>query len=148
MSNLKNYIEHSIGKVLSHNDLGLSGTHQAGIHIPKNQAILSYFPNLGRSEKNPRVKLRFLDDNDFEWFFNFIYYNNKFFNGTRNEYRLTCMTSYLEQNDLKVGDEIFFSLTELAERRIWYEHADQKSTIKDGVIRLSNSWKIINIKEN
>jgi len=42
----------AIKKVLSANDSGETGGHQAGILIPKNQDILSFFPVLGNSEKN------------------------------------------------------------------------------------------------
>ena len=33
----------AISKILSSNDIGLTGTHQAGIHVPKEENILSFF---------------------------------------------------------------------------------------------------------
>ena len=93
----------SISKVLSSNDTGETGGHQAGMLIPKGGEILEFFPALNGDEKNPRTYLYFIDDVNKRWKFNFIYYNNKFFGGTRNEYRLTGMTAYIRQNNLKTG---------------------------------------------
>lgn len=143
-----NESKHVISKRLSSNDIGKNGAHQSGILIPKNPKILSLFPNLPINVKNPRVKLKFKDINDKEWFFSFIYYNNRLFGGTRNEYRLTCMTSFIKQNDLEIGDEVIFSMNEFCERHIWYKHAFSSHTLRDGVIRLSNNWKIIRLKED
>ena len=44
----------AITKELSANDTGHTGGHQAGILIPKNSRILSFFPKLGTESKNPR----------------------------------------------------------------------------------------------
>ena len=98
----------AITKVLSMNDSGETGGHQAGILVPKGGDILKFFPDLGNEEKNPRVSLYFTDSSGKEWKFNFIYYNNKFFDkkGTRNEYRLTGMTAFFRENGLKAGDTI------------------------------------------
>lgn len=139
--------KHAISKKLSANDVGINGSHQAGICIPRNPDILSFFPTLGTNEKNPRVKLRFSDDGNFEWTFVFIYYNNRLFGGTRNEYRLTCMTSYIRQNDLIPGDEIILSMDISGDRQIRYKRANRGYMIKEGVIRLSNEWKIVKLKE-
>lgn len=96
----------SISKILSSNDTGETGGHQAGILIPKGGDILEFFPQLNSEEKNPRIELWFIDEANQRWKFNFIYYNNRFFGGTRNEYRLTGMTAYIRQNNLKTGDTI------------------------------------------
>lgn len=98
----------AITKTLSSNDSGETGGHQAGILVPKGGDVLDFFPDLGNEEKNPRVSLYFEDSAGKEWKFNFIYYNNKFFDpkGTRNEYRLTGMTAYIRENGLKAGDDI------------------------------------------
>lgn len=99
---------YAISKVLSMNDTGETGGHQAGILVPKCGEILHFFPDLGNEEKNPRTALYFVDESGKSWKFNFIYYNNRFFdeNGTRNEYRLTGMTKYFRENNLKAGDTI------------------------------------------
>ena len=98
--------EQRIVKVLSANDTGETGGHQAGILVPKDPMLLSFFPKLDAGIYNPRVHLRFVDDGGTFWEFAFIYYNNALFDGTRNEYRLTRMTKYIRQAGLAVGDEV------------------------------------------
>lgn len=145
--------KHIIEKTLSPNDLGLTGTHQAGMLIPKNNIILSYFPSLDEIAENPRVSLRFLDESGTYWKFNFIYYNNKFRGGTRNEYRLTGMTKFLNSTGLKPRDAILFSKNEddylISYRRYSAAGIEEfgASEIDDGEIKitLSDSWKIIEI---
>ena len=99
----------SISKLLSSNDTGETGGHQAGMLIPKGGDVLEFFPLLDPEEKNPRASLVFEDDASQHWKFNFIYYNNRFFGGTRNEYRLTGMTSFIRQHNLKAGDTVILS---------------------------------------
>jgi hypothetical protein len=141
------HMSRAISKALSANDVGDTGGHQAGILIPKNPDILSFFPALGIETKNPRVHLRFLDDNEQDWFFHFIYYNNFYFGGTRREYRLTGMTGYIRQNDLKVGDEIILYEDESGDRHIKYKRITSSYAVREGTLRISNQWKIIKVKE-
>lgn len=100
----------SVSKLLSANDVGGNGTHQAGILVPKGDAaILAFFPPLDPSVKNPRTTIRMSDGTGGSWPFNYIYYNNKFFGGTRNEYRLTGMTRFLRELGAKEGDTLVFA---------------------------------------
>src|SRR4051794_3860535 len=96
----------AIEKILSANDTGETGGHQAGILVPKEGGILSFFPKLDPTVKNPRSVLDVIDDDQHEWAFPFIYYNNRFFGGTRNEYRLTGMTAFFRRFNLKAGDSV------------------------------------------
>src|SRR4051794_13059728 len=96
--------EQSIEKGLSANEPGETGGHQAGILVPKEERLLSFFPRLDPRQYNPRCYLKFVDDGGTFWEFAFIYYNNKLFDGTRNEYRLTHMTKYIRQANLVAGD--------------------------------------------
>jgi hypothetical protein len=134
-----------ISKTLSANDVGETGSHQAGILVPKDDNILSFFPTLRKDIKNPRANIPFFDDAGYRWVFSFIYYNNKLFGGTRNEYRLTRMTKYIRSNSLKTDDEIYLSHNlETEKYSITFQRKD--STIdEDGVLRIGSSWKIINI---
>ena len=66
----------AITKVLSMNDTGETGAHQAGILVPKGGEVLRFFPDLGNEEKNPRCVMYFRDDSRKTWKLNFIYYNN------------------------------------------------------------------------
>jgi Restriction endonuclease EcoRII, N-terminal len=134
-----------ISKILSHNDTGQSGAHQAGILVPKSQDILTFFPPLGRTEKNPRVHLEFIDDNDTKWIFAFIYYNNAYYGGTRNEFRLTCMTQFIHSNNLKAGDELIFTKEASDYRRISFKRTNATPMIVNGVLHLGSEWKVISI---
>lgn len=132
-----------ISKVLSSNDTGETGGHQAGILIPKGSDVLEFFPELNREEKNPRTYLYFIDDVDKRWKFNFIYYNNKFFGGTRNEYRLTGMTAYIRQNNLKTGDTIILSRNDSDLLTIHCER--QNSSVANAPkLVITGTWKVVN----
>ena len=132
----------SISEILSANDIGLTGGHQAGIHVPKSNDILSFFPSLDVKQKNPRYILNFIDDDEKRWELAFIYYNNKFFGGTRNEYRLTRMTKYINSNNLKVGDELILVNCDDGISRISFKRELKRET---GKLKLSTEWKVIQI---
>jgi hypothetical protein len=136
----------TITKKLSANDVGINGAHQAGILVPKDKNILSFFPALNAGTKNPRMNLVVRETTDgSRWEFNFIYYNNRLFGGTRNEYRLTCMTKYLRAIDAKVGDDLVFSKDENGSIHVDHVRATGGSAKinDDGVLVLSGGWKII-----
>lgn len=135
--------QRQIAKVLSANDTGETGTHQAGILVPKDPALLSFFPRLDPSQYNPRVHLRFVDDSGTFWEFAFIYYNNALFEGTRNEYRLTRMTTYIRQARLIVGDELLLSRD--GERYTVSYRRKQKKEQAGRVLQLGTSWRVIEL---
>lgn len=135
-----------IVKTLTANDVGDTGGHQAGILVPKTPDILAFFPQLNAKEKNPRIKLVFRDDDGItRWEFVFIYYNNRFFGGTRNEYRLTCMTKYLRSKNAKVNDDVVLSRDAEDRLSVRCDRASSNNSDSD-VIVLSGGWKIIPIK--
>lgn len=138
-----------IEKTLSANDVGETGAHQAGILVPKEREILSFFPSLNPKEKNPRVMLVFREADEITtWNFNFIYYNNKLFGGTRNEYRLTCMTKYLKARKAAVGDVLNLSRDDGGRLTVNLERTNLPSTSTmsaDDVLVLSGGWKVIKI---
>lgn len=138
-------MSYTIRKVLSQNDTGENGTHQAGMLIPKDEKILGFFPSLQKDMKNPRCSLVFTDtDGITKWRFEFIYYNNKFFGGTRNEYRLTGMTAYIRSMKLEAGDAI--ELTKDENGRLYIVGSrKRKQEETDGVLNLSTAWKVIKI---
>ncbi len=131
-----------IRKILSSNDVGLTGGHQSGMLVPKQGDILSYFPKLDIHIKNPRFLITFFDQANDSWEFSFIYYNNKFFGGTRNEFRLTRMTKFFKAYNLKVGDAIEFSLDVDGCRRLEFHKANVHQGTK---LKLSTEWMIIPI---
>lgn len=133
----------AITKELSRNDSGETGGHQAGILIPKDPAILAFFPPLSTKEKNPRHQLHFLDDTGVKWAFSFIYYNNRFFGGTRNEYRLTCMTPFIRSSNLKAGDTVTLQRTGHTYRITYRRVNEQKAT---GRLKLGSTWRVVPIR--
>jgi hypothetical protein len=135
--------DHVISKILSANDTSETGAHQAGILVPKKPEILSFFPTLRTSEKNPRVMLRFTDMAGTHWDFAFIYYNNRLFGGTRNEYRLTHMTGFLTRYGLKAGDTVSFRRSVDGARSIGYTRRGTR--VAERHLRLGSRWKVISI---
>jgi len=133
-----------ISKILSINDVGKNKSHQAGILVPKNAEFLTFFPSLDSSKKNPRKAIIFEDTSGKEWEFMFIYYNNKFFGGTRNEYRLTRMTGFFRYYELEPEDELFFSKGERdTSYQISYNRKKQSDIEDDSVLRVSRAWKVV-----
>jgi len=139
--------KNKISKILSENDTGETGSHQAGILIPKNPPqILHYFPKLNINQKNPRAMINFTDMFGKKWKFNFIYYNNKFWGGTRNEYRLTGLTSFFREYNLVSGDKITFIKDENEYYIVSFEktlEAKPKQVEDNQRIKLSNKWRVV-----
>lgn len=96
----------SYEKILSANDTGGNGTHQAGILIPKSETgLLELFPHLDPATYNPSAYITVKGPDEARHELRFIYYNNKLHGrGTRNEYRLTCLTDFLRRQRSKPGD--------------------------------------------
>ena len=136
----------SITKVLSANDTGETGGHQAGIHVPREQRLLSFFPSLNKEDYNPRAHLNFVDVSGVEWDFAFIYYNNKFFGGTRNEYRLTRMTRFIREAGLATGDEVILSRSEAGDYSIEFKRKSETKQDERNVLKLGSGWKIIDME--
>lgn len=119
-------------KTLSANDAGETKSHQAGMLIPKADVeFRSFLGDLDPTIKNPRRTIHCLDEHGEEIELQFIYYNNKLHDetGTRNEFRLTCLTGYLRQSGAKSGDELELSKDEGQEifklRLIANSHSDE-----------------------
>jgi hypothetical protein len=132
-----------ISKELSANDTGETGAHQAGICIPKKPEILTFFPSLDNTKKNPRTKITFKDNAGGYWNWSFIYYNNKFYGGTRNEYRLTGMTEFIRNNNLKAGDSLTLFRSSDSEYTIEYRHNKKFGNEESNVLKLGSTWKVI-----
>lgn len=137
-----------IYKTLTRNDTGETHSHQSGITIPVKVAKSGVFPDMGTDKLNPRVPLLFYDENHNLWEFQYIYYNDVFFGKPRhqahNEHRLTCITKYIAENDIKSGDSVWFSIDEKGVRRIGFERAEQEiKTEKVPVIKLGKNWRYI-----
>lgn len=95
-------------KTLTSNDLGLTGSHQAGFLVPKDLARSGFFPTLNVYEKNPREVITFSCEQQEETF-SFIYYNTKPLGlGTRDEYRVTGLSSFYKKHNCQLGDQLKF----------------------------------------
>ena len=126
--------------------MGETGGHQAGMLVPKDSRILSFFPELNAAERNPRVHIVFKDAAGDRWTLAFIYYNNRRFGGTRNEYRLTRMTRYIREAGLASGDEIVLHRNESGCYLIEHEFAGPALTSTgSSVLKLGGGWRIIDI---
>jgi hypothetical protein len=139
-------VKSTVEKVLSANDTGETGGHQAGLLIPKDVLTLQFFPRLDPSVKNPRCVIDLRDPAGEEWTFNFIYYNNKLFGGTRNEYRLTGMTEFIRRYALKEGDSVIFKRIKERVYEVDYRRKDQPvKRLADGskVLLLSGNWVVV-----
>lgn len=139
---MKSYVK----KILFSNDLGENGSHQAGIHIPKKSELLHFFPELDADAVNPYIIIHFLDSFDRIWKFKYIYYNNKFRGGTRNEFRLTGMTKFFRENNALIGDVITFSKNE-NDYFVDIEKTIPMMVDEDDddhvTLELTNGWKVI-----
>jgi hypothetical protein len=118
----------SAKKVLSENDLGKTNSHQAGILIPKSLVSAGVFDSLSTTVKNPRVQLRCWDSSLETYFFpNYIFYNNKYFSGTRSEYRMTGLSAYFRETGLRPGDLMIFTRTAKFEYTVDIERCNRKA---------------------
>ena len=87
--------------------------------------------------------LFFEDDDGAKWEFAFIYYNNRKFGGTRNEYRLTRMTKYLRSASLVSGDEVVFE-RHTDNYKVSYRRKGGVAQ-SSGVLTLTSGWKVIEL---
>lgn len=128
---------------MSANDTGDTGGHQAGILVPKELDILAFFPKLDATKHNPRCLLHFMDESGRFWDFAFIYYNNRLFGGTRNEYRLTRMTKFIREANLVPGDEVILSRDEEDRYRVAYRRKTKPDRTAAGALKLGTGWRIV-----
>lgn len=102
-------------KRLSANDTGLTGGHQVGIYIPK-EVVKRVMPSVtDKSNKNPECFLRAqVSSHSFpEQNLRCVYYNNKHFEGTRDEHRITQWNTGVSGNPVQdpenTGALVFFA---------------------------------------
>lgn len=138
-------MERRLSKVLSANDVGQTGSHQAGIAVPRQPDALSFFPRLDASAHNPRRVVQVLDRSSRELMeLNYIYYNGKLHGrSTRNEYRLTGLTRLFAMHDARPGDRLDFTWSELtgyAVELVREPEAESSESGDDDIIVLSGEW--------
>lgn len=136
-------------KTLSANDVGTTGTHQAGILVPRTEGeLLSIMPFLDPAIKNPDGWIECEDETGTIRKLRFVYYNNSLHDhgGTRNEYRITYMTKYLREVGAREGEELEISKDEGSSLyRIRLVRNQTSVDIKeevDGVrIKIKSAWR-------
>lgn len=125
-------------KRLSANDTGASGGHQSGIYVPSG-IVEKLFPSINHSQtKNPDafLKARFSSHECPDSEARAIYYNNKFFGGTRNEKRITrwSKTPFQNQNNTGAIAILAFKLIEgydSNEVDVWVcENSDEEDIVE------------------
>ncbi|MCQ2087064.1 MAG: hypothetical protein MJZ37_03220 [Bacilli bacterium] len=136
-------------KVLTRNDTGETHSHQSGITIPKKVADTGIFPNLGVDVLNPRENVLFFDENKMGWEFQYIYYNDVFFGKPKekahNEHRLTCVRKYIQENNIKSGDSIWFSIDDNGIRHIGFIKQEKEEKNEPKKIVLGSGWHCVKI---
>lgn len=139
----------TFSKTLSANDVGATGGHQGGILIPRSEAeLLSFLPPLDPSIKNPDAWIECVDESGTLRRFRFVYYNNKFHDakGTRNEYRITYMTSYFREMGAVEGEALEISKhkdsTNYAIRVVRPVEEPANQEVEQSVrIKITSSWR-------
>jgi Restriction endonuclease EcoRII, N-terminal len=140
----------TFSKTLSANDVGATGTHQGGILIPKSEAeLLSFLPPLDPAIKNPDAWIECIDEVGSLRRFRFVYYNNKLHDpkGTRNEYRITYMTSYFREMCASEGDTFEISRVDGKARyairvvRLLADSIEPKEQDSVFRIKISSGWR-------
>jgi hypothetical protein len=135
-----------LSKVLSANDVGQTGGHQDGVHVPKDRDALAFFPHLDVSEFNPRIPMRFVDLDTSEVLdLNFIYYNGRLLGkSSRNEHRLTPLLKYFKRHGAVAGDIVEFSRSTSNEYFIRLFKAEPSGSVRvsddDEIVHLSGTW--------
>ena len=134
-----------VRKLLSANDLGHTGSHQAGITIPKNPDILAFFPPLDADAYNPDFWMTVATPQiDQHWQLRFIYYNNKVHGqGTRNEYRLTHTTQMLRGLSASMGDVLAFRRNSFGDIEAVLLEAEDLAAPAPKETVLRNGWRMI-----
>ncbi len=139
-----------IHKVLSANDVGLTGGHQSGILVPKSIIKTDFFPALPKEIANPRTRVALSDaGEDIELVATLIYYNGREMgHSTRSEFRLTGIASYLKKLNAKVGDTLVFKSTNNPRSfAVTLHHQGSNIQVSEDVVRISLSGNWTTLKQ-
>lgn len=130
-----------VQKTLSPNDMGDTRSHQAGIHVPK--GLVHFFPTLDESALNPRSIVLLRSEQGVTGMCTYIHYNNKVVgDGTRDEYRITRIRSFLTECGARTSDMI--ELSRLAGNQYHMKIVPPDTPVSDTVVLdLSRGWKTV-----
>lgn len=129
-------------KTLSSNDVGSTGGHQSGVVIPINIATGDFFPTLDVGMINPRIQLDALVEATGKNFrLNFIYYNGKLHgSSTRNEFRLTGISTFLKDFAAQEGDRLVITKAGDLRYSLKVEPSSAPNEEREIVVTLSKDW--------
>jgi hypothetical protein len=129
-------------KTLTANDLGRTGSHQAGLHVPK--AMVDYMPSLNETRQNPDTWLT-VSFEKFIWRWRYIHYNNALFGtGTRDEYRLTHTREFLQSTPLLVGQQI--ELRRTGDASLIVRPVNPRRDEDPLVLMTSGPWRVVRLR--
>ena len=129
-------------KRLTGNDLGRTGSHQAGFHLPK--SMVGLFPALDESGHNPDRWLTMTRGHS-RWTWRFIHYNNAVFGtGTRDEYRLTHVRGFLATAMPAVGDQL--ELRRTGDDVFRVDVIADRSSTETLLLRSSGPWTLVRVR--
>lgn len=130
-------------KRLSPNDVGATGSHQAGVFVPP--SMTSFFPELDEGAFNPDSWITVEDAIGNSWLWRFLHYNNAVVgHGTRNEYRLTHTTEALRELGAREGDEL--ELERLGELTYRVGIVAKKGPTGVLVLSTAGPWRTVSIR--
>ena len=133
-----------VQKTLSPNDMGDTRSHQAGIHVPK--VLVHFFPALNESTLNPRSNVRLRSEQDVIGTCTYIHYNNKVISdGTRDEYRITRIRSFLTECGARTGDTIEFNRVGDYQYLVRIVEPETKPVSDTVVVDLASGWKTVRV---
>jgi hypothetical protein len=133
-----------VQKLISANDIGLTGSHQAGIHIPK--TLTWFFPVLDEHTLNPDYWLTITTGYGDSHLSLYIHYNNKIVTekGTRDEFRITRIVPALRSAGASAGSVVEFARQSMDEYTLDVVQTDNRKSEDDPiVIDISKPWKVI-----
>ena len=141
-----------VWKVLTANDTGETGSHQAAIHIPKHIVRHGFFPPLNGESFNPECQIvARLEPGGWRLPLRYVYYNGKLsgVNG-RDEYRLTGTPRIFDMLTARAGDLLRFRWLASGEMEISHhrDSGDDDGSVAGGSAPSSsphNGWKVIQV---
>jgi hypothetical protein len=130
-------------KRLSANDVGATGSHQAGVFVPP--SMIGFFPGLDEDGLNPDAWITVEDTDGHSWLWRFLHYNNAVVRtGTRNEYRLTHTTQALRELGARTGDEL--ELERLEDRLYRVRLVAIQTHSRVLVLSTAGPWRTVSIR--
>ena len=142
-----------VSKTLSANDLGITGSHQSGICIPKEPELLRFFPQLDENDHNPDCELSVrVPQTGGCHILRYIHYNGKLSGrSTRDEYRLTRTTELFRAVEPEPGDQLEFCRCPSGEIEVTLNRRGPSAPVMSpevptGRVELNGGWTVFHVE--